>query len=125
MIRRVSRMCLVALAVALTLGACGGGGGTPAAKTLSVEAIDFGFAPNAFTAKVGEDITFSISNKGALEHNFVVFDPSGAEVGRTSIAIGATGSLTVKPSVAGAYSVVCDIAGHKEAGMVATLTVSP
>lgn len=126
MIRRSSTVWLIALIAAVLLAACGGGG-TPqaAAKTFSLEATEFAFSPNAFDAKAGEEVTFKIKNAGTLEHNFVVFDPSGAELARTTIAVGATGSVTVKPAAAGSYAIDCDIPGHKEAGMVATLTVSP
>ena len=127
--RRFATLALVALVAALTLSACGGGASTPApapaGKTFNVEQSEFKFEPNAFAAKVGEEITFKITNKGSLEHNFVVFDPSGKELARTTVAVGASGSLTVKPAVAGAYMIDCDIAGHREAGMVATLTVGP
>lgn len=126
MIRRLSTILLVALIAALTISACGGGAPPPpAAKTVLVDASEFAFAPNAFTARVGEDITFTINNKGTLEHNFVVIDAAGAEIARTSVAVGSTASVKVTPSAAGTYQIVCDVAGHKEAGMVATLTVSP
>jgi len=126
MTRRLSLIALFVLAVALALSACGGGGTSPApsGKTFKVDASEFAFAPNAFSAKAGEEITFSITNKGTLEHNFVVFDPSGSELARVTIAAGSTASLKVKPAAAGAYAIDCDVPGHKGAGMVATLTVS-
>jgi plastocyanin len=127
MTRRYTSLVLAALIGALVLGACGGGAAptaAPAAKAFTVEATEFAFSPNAFNAKVGDDITFTVTNAGTIEHNFVVFDPSGSEVSRTSIAVGAKATLNVKPATAGAYTIDCDIAGHKEAGMVATLTVT-
>jgi len=125
MIRRYSPIVLVMLIAALALSACGGGTTpAPSAKAITLDAAEFSFTPNAFTAKVGEEVTFTITNKGTLEHNFVVFDSSGAELTRTSIAVGSSATAKVKPSAAGAYEIVCDVAGHKEAGMVATLTVS-
>ena len=128
MIRRCTVWTLVALVVAVALSACGGSPTPtppPAAKTFAVEATEFAFAPNSFTAKVGDEVTFNVTNKGALEHNFVVFDPSGKEIGRATIALGGTATVKVKPIVAGAYTIDCDIPGHKEAGMLATLTVNP
>ncbi len=125
MIRRFSPIVLLALIAALALSACGGGTSpAPSGKTFKVDASEFAFAPNTFSAKVGEEITFSITNKGALEHNFVVFDPSGNELGRVAISAGSTASLKVKPAAAGAHAIECDVPGHKEPGMVATLTVS-
>lgn len=124
--RRLLTIVLAALVGALALSACGGGAPPPpAAKSIAVDASEFAFAPNAFTAKVGEELTFTITNKGSLEHNFVVFDPSGQELARTTIAVGSNASLKVTASAAGTYGIVCDVAGHKEAGMVAALTVSP
>ena len=128
MIRRCTVWILVALVVVVALSACGGSPTPtppPAIKTFAVEATDFAFAPNSFTAKVGDEVTFNVTNKGALEHNFVVFDPSGNEIGRITIAVGATATVKVKPAAAGAYAIDCDIPGHKESGMLATLTVSP
>ena len=127
--RRLLTIVLTALIAALALSACGGGGPaatpTPAARSIAVDASEFAFAPNAFTAKVGEELTFSVTNKGALEHNFVVFDALGKELARTTIAVGSNVSAKVTPSAAGAYEIVCDVPGHKEAGMVAALTVNP
>lgn len=128
MTRRFTLLVLAALIGALALTACGGGGGGgggASSKTFNVDATEFAFAPNTFDAKAGEEITFNVSNKGTLEHNFVVFDPSGAEIARGTIAVGATSPVKATPSAAGDYTVVCDVAGHKEAGMTGTLTVSP
>ncbi|HEY4689135.1 MAG TPA: cupredoxin domain-containing protein [Anaerolineae bacterium] len=126
MIRRASAILLVALVVTLALSGCNGGSaGTPASKAFSVEATEFAFSPNAFTAKVGDEITFNITNKGTIEHNFVLFDPSGKEIGRAAIAIGQSTSVKIKPAAAGEYLIECDIPGHKDAGMTAKLTVSP
>lgn len=125
MTRRSSVVAFFVLVAALALSACGGGANpTPSGKTFNLDASEFAFAPNAFNAKVGEEITFSITNKGALEHNFVVFDPFGSELGRVAIPLGSTATLKVKPAAAGAYAIDCDVPGHKEAGMAATLTVS-
>ncbi len=123
----MTRFALLAVLIAaLALAACNGGSTTPAPSTKSfpVETSEFAFAPNAFTAKVGDAIAFVITNKGALEHNFVVFDPSGKEVARAAIQPGATGTVNVKPSIDGVFAIVCDVAGHTDAGMTGTLTVT-
>jgi uncharacterized cupredoxin-like copper-binding protein len=127
MIRHVTRVILVALAIWLVVSACGGSSApTPVARSFTVEADDtFRFTPNQFEAKVGEEAVFTITNKGALEHNFVVFDPAGAELSRLSIPAGQSSSARVTLSAAGEYLIVCDVPGHREAGMQATLTVSP
>jgi len=125
MIRRFAVLLFVVLSAALLISACGGSSVPPSAKTLSVTATEFAFAPNVFEAKVGEDLTFSIENNGTLDHNFVVFDPSGKEATRTTVARGTSGSVTFKVSTAGDWAIVCDVAGHKQAGMTATLKASP
>jgi uncharacterized cupredoxin-like copper-binding protein len=128
MFRSFSALMLILTAMALILGACGGGDGTqpaPASKTFSVDATEFAFAPNTFTAKVGEAVSFTVTNNGTLEHNFVVFDPSGAELGRVVIPAGRSANVNVTPSAAGTYALVCDIPGHREAGMEGALTVNP
>jgi len=127
MTRRYTVFGFVALIAALVLGACTGGGATPppSGKSFIVTATEFAFSPNTFTAKVGEEITFVITNKGTVDHNFVVFDPGGAEIARVEVKLNATANVNVKPAVAGTYAIDCDVPGHKEAGMTATLTVSP
>lgn len=127
MIHRYAVTNLAVVMIALALSACAGGAGevtsTPSASTISVEAIEFAFTPNTFTAQVGEELTFEITNNGTLEHNFVVLDPAGSELARTSIAFGATESVNVMPVEGGTYTIVCDIEGHQEAGMEAALNV--
>jgi plastocyanin len=134
MIRRNVATLLLALVTVLALSACTGAGGVevtpggevtpaPSASTISVEATEFAFTPSTFTAQVGEELTFEITNNGTLEHNFVVLDPAGDELARTSIAVGATESVKIVPVEGGAYTIVCDMEGHQEAGMEAALTV--
>ncbi|HLF25413.1 MAG TPA: cupredoxin domain-containing protein [Anaerolineae bacterium] len=122
MTRRYFILALMVLAAALVLSACGGGGG--AAQTVALEATDFAFSPNTATVTAGS-VTFNISNKGALEHNFAILDAAGAEVSRiNSIAVGGTQSVTANLA-AGTYTFVCDVPGHHEQGMEGTLTVNP
>ena len=128
MIRHYAATVLVVLMAVLALSACAGGGAgdltpAPSASTISIEAGEFAFTPGTFTAEVGEELTFEITNNGTLEHNFVVLDPSGNELTRTNIAVGATASVKVMPLEAGTFTILCDIPGHQEAGMEAILTV--
>jgi uncharacterized cupredoxin-like copper-binding protein len=126
MTRRYTLFVLAALIAALALSACTGGPTPPpSGKSFIAAATEFAFSPNTFTVKVGEETTFVVTNKGTLEHNFVVFDPSGTELARVTIKVGESASVTLKPAAAGAYLIDCDIPGHKEAGMTATLTVNP
>ena len=64
-------------------------------------------------------VTFSVKNDGAVEHNFVIQETEqrldGIQPGQTK-----TLQATLQP---GTYNIVCDIPGHSEAGMKATVTV--
>lgn len=122
----------VLLAVALLAGACGpGGGGQPTggqpgggappggqgggtrvAVTEKEWAIQMGEVPSG-------TVTFAVKNDGAVEHNFVIKETGtrldGLQPGQTKEL-----TATLQP---GTYTIVCDIAGHEEAGMHTTITV--
>lgn len=129
MFRRSTLIVLIALVGALALAACGGGGDPTdppaAARTLNIDATEFAFSPADFSASVGEQLTFTIQNDGALEHNFAILDANGNDLARVEgIGVGESKSVSFTPSSAGALKLVCDIAGHEEAGMLGSLTVS-
>jgi uncharacterized cupredoxin-like copper-binding protein len=130
-VRRVSLLLVLGLVAVLALAACNGGGAAtptssaPAGKTYSVDATEFAYSPNTFTAKVGEKITFNVTNKGTIDHTFVILGQNGQEAAKILIAVGATQQLEYTPTAAGDYKIECDIPGHAEAGMTGKLTVSP
>ena len=85
-------------------------------------ATEFQFAPNKFEAKVGEKLTFKVTNKGTVEHTFVILSPDGSqELAKLSAQPGETKPLEFTPKDAGTYPIVCNIAGHKEANMTGKL----
>jgi hypothetical protein len=125
---------LVVLAVVLTAAACGpGGGGQPAGDQPGGGAQPGGGQPAGGTRvavtekewaiQIGEVpsgvVTFAVRNDGAVEHNFVIKETGarldGLQPGQTKEF-----TVTLQP---GTYTVVCDIAGHEEAGMHTTITV--
>jgi len=119
-------------AVIALLAACSGGtvGGTKApasggsGKTFDVSATEFQFAPDKFDASVGQKVTFKVTNKGTVEHTFVILSPDGSqELAKLSAQPGETKSLEFTPQDAGTYPIDCNIAGHKEAGMTGELAV--
>lgn len=123
---------LVSAVVIALLAACSGGtiGGTKPAsgggggQTFNVSSTEFAFTPNKFEGKVGEKLTFKVTNKGTVEHNFVILSPDGSqELTKLSTQPGETKSLEFTPSEAVTYQIDCNIAGHKEAGMVGKLEV--
>lgn len=112
--------------VAVLVSACGGGaggsttGGGAAAQNVSVTATEFKFDPATINATPGQTINLTVKNNGTTQHTWVLpqanvkmtIDP-GKSVTQTFTA----------PTSAGTYQFDCDIAGHKEAGMVGQLVV--
>jgi plastocyanin len=118
---------LMAALLALTLAACGGGGGGgtagPNAEDVTVKAMDaFAFDPATLTATVGQTVNVTLDNEGVLEHNFVI-DELNVSLGPIPGGQSSSGSFT--PSTAGSFEYYCNVPGHREAGMVGTLTVNP
>ena len=68
-------------------------------------------------------VKFTVSNTGQFSHNYVIMDGTN-EVGRTPSFASADGpkvlEVDLKP---GAYTILCDITGHPEKGMIGKLTV--
>jgi plastocyanin len=120
---------LLGLALVALLAACSSGGGGPTSgdsgtKTFTVSTTEFAFSPDTFNAKPGEKLTFKVTNKGTVEHTLVIQSPDGStELAKLSVQPGETKSLEFTAKDAAVYPIVCDIAGHKEAGMKGTLTV--
>ena len=86
--------------------------------TVQVVSHDIFFEPNEITIPANTDVTVSLPNEGAAPHNFSI-DELGISV---DIEPGAT-EETVINAPAGTYEYYCNVPGHKEAGMVGTLTV--
>jgi uncharacterized cupredoxin-like copper-binding protein len=130
--QRIVVFVLVAVVLLALLAACstgtkptpGGGSSSSGGKTINVAATEFEFKPNKFEAKVGQKVTFKVTNKGTVEHNFVVLSPDGSqELTKITTQPGETKSLEFTPTEAVTYQIDCNIAGHKEAGMVGELVV--
>jgi len=131
--QRIVVLALVSVIVIALLAACSGGtvGGAKApassgsaGKTFNVLATEFEFRPNTFEGKVGQKLTFKVTNKGTVEHNFVILSPDGSqELTKMTTQPGETKSLEFTPTEATTYPIDCNIAGHKEAGMVGELVV--
>jgi uncharacterized cupredoxin-like copper-binding protein len=115
----------------LALGACGGddgdsgdgGGDTIPAGALAVQALDIRFDMEQYDAMAG-DVTIAYVSEGQQQHTLLVFDEENQQVGdKLTVAPGATDVGTFDLA-AGAYTMICDVPGHQEAGMVAALNVS-
>lgn len=108
---------VIALVVALVIGpgkSTGTATGTsePAAVTLS----DFAIAPTAITAVNGAGI--HVTNKGNVQHNLAV---DGTSFATAMIDPGQSAHLDLSQLAPGDYTVICQVPGHKDAGMKATL----
>ncbi|MDD5371415.1 MAG: plastocyanin/azurin family copper-binding protein [Anaerolineaceae bacterium] len=123
------------LALSLVLAACGGGGGSSTGGTnISATMTDFKFDPSTWTVPAGKQVSLKLTNSGSVEHSWVLMskpisgsftdaDKANVLFSKT-VPAGQSDTLTfTAPATAGDYQVVCDIAGHFEAGMVAKLTV--
>lgn len=117
--KRFAILALGLIAV-LALTACGGGGGgSPLSVTIKGE--DIKFDTTSISAKVGQAVTVTLENTGALDHSFII---DALNVKIENVKPGATGSATFTPTAAGTYTFYCNVPGHKEAGMTGTLTVT-
>lgn len=86
---------------------------------VTVVMIDIAFEPKEFTITADTDVVVFLPNEGVLEHNFTI-----EELGIASETIpgGESTSVTIN-APAGTYEYYCSVPGHREAGMVGTLTV--
>lgn len=123
----------------ILLSACG------APKTvneMSMTMSEFHYAPSAITVMVGQPVSLTLINAGAIEHDFVVerIDvssvSSGGDAGEhhmkgehgeydlhTSVEAGGESVLVFTANQPGTYKIFCSVEGHEEAGMVAELIV--
>ncbi|HSR21645.1 MAG TPA: cupredoxin domain-containing protein [Anaerolineales bacterium] len=122
------------LAGALILSACGGASGP--STSIKVDFTDFKFTPDQWTVPAGQEITITVKNDGAVEHEFVIMNlgtTAGEAFGDEDEANiyweveaepgeSKTETFTA-PSAPGEYQIVCGTEGHLEAGMIGSMTV--
>lgn len=96
----------------------GGRGADSAPSTLEVRLADMAIDVGGGTVASGG--TLAVSNDGAVTHNLRI---DGTELGTADIDAGGGATLSLGDLADGTYTVYCSIAGHREAGMEASLTV--
>lgn len=108
-------------------------------ETVSVELGEYFFAPNEITLQVDQPYKLELKTTGELKHEFtadafygtVAFrkaqDTAGEYKGprpsEIEVFAGQQTDLYLIPTEVGEYELVCEIEGHKEAGMVGTIMV--
>ncbi len=123
---RVLSFILIAMVVPFA-AACGSSDSSttgPAAatggQTIDVTATDFHFGPPAISADAGT-VTFRLTNNGGASHALTI-EGNGIEESSSTIGAGDSTDLTVELAE-GEYEIYCPVGGHKDMGMVGTLTV--
>jgi uncharacterized cupredoxin-like copper-binding protein len=87
------------------------------------------FEPDALSVPAGRDVALTFSAERGLEHDFVIEDAApGSEDRERDLHVvhadaGEASTATFRISQPGTYTVYCSIPGHRQSGMVATLTV--
>jgi uncharacterized cupredoxin-like copper-binding protein len=92
------------------------------AQVVNVVAREFVFRPTEIRVKAGM-VKFLVKNEGAVEHEFMIEGVTEHREHASEIfAPGVTHEVEVelKP---GTYPVSCNVPGHREAGMVASIIV--
>ena len=116
-------------------------------RELSIEMRDIAFEPAALTGEAGEVIEMRFHNVGAVLHDFTIDEMdadvmemmggSGAGVDmhmdddhdaaaramHLALDAGQEGSMRLRVHGPGTYQYYCTVPGHREAGMVGTLTI--
>jgi plastocyanin len=119
------------VAVVAVLGvagtACGGGGGagapvdlsTPAAGQVEVVAVEMAYRPADLRVSAGGTVT--LRNAGSVRHDLRI---EGFPASMVEASPGQSATLPLTGIPPGRYGVFCSITGHREAGMVGTITVT-
>lgn len=90
-----------------------------AEDTVSVDAFDIGFDPAELTIAADTDVTIAFENTGFLEHDLAI---EGTDYITEILTNGGKEDLVVNLP-AGEYTYYCTVPGHRQSGMVGTLTV--
>lgn len=117
------RSLALVLVLAMAVAGCGGDG-----NAVEVTAGDLYFSDDgtrsdesdlSFSAEAGT-IEIALENEGAVLHNVVVEEAGDTKVAEAEAGSSDTGTIDLD---AGSYTLYCDVEGHREAGMEATLQV--
>ena len=80
------------------------------------------FSPRSFTAAAGKPITLTLRNDGFIPHDFTLTNGSADPV-KVAANPHSAGTTTFTLDRPGAYTFICSVPGHSDAGMKGTITV--
>lgn len=89
-------------------------------RIIAVSGDEYSFSPSSITVNKGEKVKVVFTNVGQNRHNWVI---GGLNLSTRAIGSNETDTLEFTADATGSYEIFCSIAGHKEAGMVGSLTV--
>ena len=108
--------------LALAVLACGGG--TVQVQGTKVTLTEYKFDPKDISVSSGK-ATFTLVNAGTTSHDMTVTDSSGKIIAKSEVVqAGDSKIFTIDNLPAGKYQIYCDLPGHKDSGMVGTLTAT-
>lgn len=94
-----------------------------ATQVVNVIAKEFAFEPKVINIKAGM-AKFTVRNEGAVEHDFEIVRAAGHGTEHEARLIPPREAYEVEVELKpGTYQIVCNVPGHKDAGMVATIVV--
>ena len=113
---------LFGLPLLLILAACGSSYGTPASSSgggtpVSLDAQNTMFSPATITAKPGDTITVTITNRDGFDHNFSIAELKVNQ----DVPRGSSRSVTFTATGTANLQFFCEY--HRAKGMVGTLNV--
>jgi len=108
---------MAAVIVGIFLVSCGPKG----PETVQVSLSDFMIVLSTDTVS-GSSVIFEVTNEGFIEHNFAVEGVDGAKIDLVIPQDASSIEIALEP---GTYTLICDLPGHRDAGMEVQFTVSP
>jgi len=93
-----------------------------AAVTITIATTEFKFMPDTLAVHAGERVQVTLDNtKGTLKH-----DMHQPELNiHVEVEAGKRTTFEFIPSKVGTFDLICDVPGHRDAGMVGKLVVQP
>jgi uncharacterized cupredoxin-like copper-binding protein len=120
----VPKITYLLLALALILSSCAGSdqGASQSSAEITIIGEDIHFSTTELTVTVGQPVTLTLINEGALVHSLLI-DELGVVI--ADVQPGEQGTATFTTETSGSFSFYCDVPGHVEADMTGTLIVLP